>query len=97
MIFSRYSLPTNDPSIPVEWQMWLDNDARINNTLPINVPTIGVATFDGLDETGYPYDFTSETSYGPADTLTSCPINLDGLTAADSVKLVFSLSSRWNG
>lgn len=87
--FSRYSLPTNDPAVPVEWQMWEDNSARINNTLCKNVPTQGVATLDGLDFQGYPYDFSNQFAYGPADTLTSCQIDLSGLTAADSVKLIF--------
>ena len=87
--FSRFSLPTNNPDIPLDWQMWEDNSSRINNTLCKNAPTQGVATLDGLDRTGYPYDFFNEFAYGNADTLTSCPINLGGLTAADSVKLVF--------
>ena len=87
--FSRFSLPTNDPDIPVEWQMWEDNSARINNTLCINPPTHGVATLDGLNKDGYPYDFANEFAYGPADTLTSCQIDLGGLTAEDSVKLIF--------
>ena len=87
--FSRYSLATNDPEIPLDWQMWVDKSARINSSLPINPPTKGVATLDGLDETGYPYDFFNEFSYGSADTLTSCPIDLSSYTAADSVKLVF--------
>ncbi len=87
--FSRYSLPTNDPEVPLEWQMWTDNTARINNSMAINPLTVGVATLDGLDHTGYPYDFSGPFTYGSADTLTSCPINLAGLNAEDSVKLVF--------
>lgn len=87
--FSRYSLATNDPDIPLEWQMWVDKSARINSSLPINPPTKGVATLDGLDETGYPYDFSNQYSYGSADTLTSCPLDLSSYTAEDSVKLIF--------
>ncbi|MFK7758299.1 MAG: T9SS type A sorting domain-containing protein [Flavobacteriales bacterium] len=91
--FSRFSLPTNDPAIPEEWQLWTDNYARINNSLPDDPPSQGVATLEGLDESGYPYDFTSVNAYGPADTLTSCPIDLSGKTASDSVKLVFHYQS----
>lgn len=49
----------------------------INNTYPINPITYGVATFDGVDAKGMPYDITSETAQGAADTLESKPINLN--------------------
>ena len=87
--FSRYSLPTNDPSIPLSWQRWQDTSAYINTHFPINPPTIGVATFDGLMNDGYPYDFTDQYAYGPADTLTSLPINLSSFSSADNVYLTF--------
>ncbi|MFZ6051041.1 T9SS type A sorting domain-containing protein [Halocola ammonii] len=87
--FSRYSLSTNDPDIPETYQRWEDNSAFINNDFPIEPPTVGVATLDGLDSTGYPYDFANEFAYGPADTLTSCPINLEPYAASDSVYLSF--------
>lgn len=87
--FSRYSLSTDDPDIPVEWQMWTDNYARINNTFAASPMTLGVATLDGLDETGYPYDFTDQYAEGPADTLTSLPIDLSMFDASDNVYLVF--------
>ncbi|HEX8515676.1 MAG TPA: T9SS type A sorting domain-containing protein [Bacteroidia bacterium] len=57
---------------------WLNNYVFINRTLPIAPPTLGVATFDGLNASGYPYNFSSSSgSTGKADTLTSKPINLD--------------------
>lgn len=87
--FATYSLPTSDPEIPVELQRWSNNSARINCTFPILPPTIGVATLDGLDETGYPYNFVTSDAYGPADTLTSLPINLEGLSEIDNVYLTF--------
>ena len=55
---------------------WVDNFAYINTSYAINPPTIGVATFDGLNENGYPYDFTTAFTYGEADYLTSKPIFL---------------------
>lgn len=56
---------------------WLNNYVFINNTMPISPPTIGVATFDGVNANGYPYNFSaSQFSTGKADTLTSKPINL---------------------
>ncbi len=87
--FSRYSLPTSDPSVPPEWQLWVDNTARINTSLALNPLTKGVATLEGLDITGFPYGFDNSNNQGFADTLTSCPIDLSGKTAADSVKLIF--------
>jgi len=97
--FSRYSLPTNNPSVPAEWQMWSDNCAFVNNTFPLNPLTIGVATLDGLESDGTPYSDTlffptiSEAflDWGLADSLTSLPINLSELTPDDQVHLVFHL------
>ena len=55
---------------------WTDSDAFINNTYPILPPSYGVATLDGLDKNGVPWNAFS--NLGPADTLTSKPINLSG-------------------
>lgn len=87
--FSRYSLPTNDPTVLTTWQRWTDTTAFINSGFPIAPPTIGVATLDGLRADGYPYNFADEFSYGSADTLTSLPVDLSGLTAVDQVFLSF--------
>lgn len=83
--------------------IWQDNFAYRNSRFPINPPTIGVATFDGLDENGYPYDFSTPTSYGIADYLTSKPINLgfdifsNPYTAADSIYLSFYYQAAGRG
>ena len=87
--FSRYSMPTNDPDVPTTWQRWSDTAAYINSGFPIAPPTIGAATLDGLRADGYPYNFADEFSYGSADTLTSLPVDLSGLTATDQVFLSF--------
>lgn len=87
--FSRISLPTADPEANPDWQRWSDDQARINNTFAINPLTIGVATLDGTDRTGYPYDFTDQYAEGPADTLTSLPLDLFGFTGSDNLYLVF--------
>ena len=68
---------------------WTDNYAWINNCFAINPMSIGVATLDGLNEYGRPYDNRSSTRYGSADFLTSKPINLQGLSNIDSVYLSF--------
>lgn len=86
--FSTFSQPTDDPDIPIDLQRWSDLSAYINCTYAIDPPTIGTATLDGLDLNGYPYNFTPDV-YGPADTLTSLPIDLSGFSPDDQVYLTF--------
>jgi len=56
---------------------WLDDNVFVNTTMTYLPPSIGAATFDGLDETGTPYG----TGIGRADFLTS---NYFNLSAADT-------------
>lgn len=67
---------------------WMDHYAYHNYTFAQNPWSLGVATFDGLDETGFPYNFGSATS-GTADFLTSKPLDLSGLQPNDSIYLSF--------
>lgn len=55
---------------------WLDNKVFVNNNFCLNPYTIGVATFDGLNEQGNPYNNSFANAQGGCDTLTSFPINL---------------------
>ncbi len=68
--------------------LWQDDYAYVNRTYPVDPPTIGVATFDGLDRTGFPYDVTTALPYGECDRLTSVPIDLQ-YPAGDSIYLSF--------
>ncbi len=83
--------------------LWQDNHAFVNATFPIDPPTVGVATFDGLDSTGYPYNFVDEDAQGPADYLTSFPINMfedvlnNPYSLADSLYLSFFYQPRGRG
>lgn len=52
--------------------IWLDSEVFVNRQMALNPPSVGVATFDGVDFRGRAYD----TGYGPADRLTSAPINI---------------------
>ena len=61
----------------------------INNIFTNNHPTLNIATFDGLNGNGIPYDFVNALSQGSTDTLTSLPIDLAGKTIADSIHLSF--------
>ena len=72
---------------------WLDNNAYLNYTSGYLPPSIGVVTFDGLNAFGQPYNKSTPSNFGIADVLTSKPINLGGLTDADSVYLSFFYQS----
>jgi hypothetical protein len=67
---------------------WLEERAYHNYRFAVEPWTIGVATFDGLDENGYPYSFgTGAADY--ADFLTTKAIDLSSVALSDSVYLSF--------
>ncbi|MBK7311289.1 MAG: T9SS type A sorting domain-containing protein [Sphingobacteriaceae bacterium] len=86
-------------------QWWADSSVYINTGMAKAPMSIGVATFDGLNEMGYPYNpnqnFTA-TQANDADTLTSLPINLftsgsQTLQPSDSIALIFYYQQTGNG
>lgn len=96
----------DDFSVASVWpssERWTDSTAFINYNFPINPPSIGSATFDGLDKEGNPYDNTNVNAYGLCDEMTSKPINLfndnNGLpyNASDSIFLVFYYQRKGRG
>lgn len=68
--------------------LWLDNFVYHNYRFAVEPRSLGVATFDGLDENGYPYAIGS-TSTNYADFLTSKPLDLASVDASDSVYFSF--------
>jgi hypothetical protein len=66
---------------------WKDNYVFINNTYSDRQPTIGIATFDALDNTGKLYATASSSGF-EADQLTSQPINLN-YNSSDNIWLSF--------
>src|SRR5580698_537300 len=70
--------------------LWMDNAVFVNTTYPICPYTIGVATLDGVNSEGQPYNpgCPPGTSL-PADSLTSRPINLSGYNSHDSLWFSF--------
>ncbi|MGD0711815.1 MAG: hypothetical protein ABR968_11635, partial [Bacteroidales bacterium] len=66
--------------------LWADKNVLINSYYPYMPPTIGVATFDELNDTGAIYSTTSPSSF-TADTLTSNPIRLDSVFGASPASL----------
>ena len=70
--------------------LWQDNFVFINTTYPKETVTVGVASFDGTDAHGKPYNVNANPNVSlEADKLTSNPIDLDGLTSASNVFLSF--------
>jgi Secretion system C-terminal sorting domain len=72
--------------------LWADDKVFINNTMAHQPPSVGVATFDALNRNGKPYGVAGDV--GSADTLTSNPIDLSGLSAASNVLLTFYLQPK---
>jgi hypothetical protein len=77
---------------------WLDKKVYINRDFPIAPITIGVATFDGLSETGCPYDTVSTNGNInlKSDSLTSKPIKLD-YQPSDSIYISFYYQAKGRG
>lgn len=69
--------------------LWQDNFVYINTTIPRETVTVGVASFDGTNANGIPYNTSGVLASGAADMLTSNPIDLSGLTADSNVYLSF--------
>lgn len=61
----------------------------INNTLSGSHPSINIATFDGLNASGVPYNLVNPLTQNFTDTLTSQPIDLAGQAGADSIYMSF--------
>ncbi len=70
--------------------LWLDRTVFVNNTLAKNPPSVGMATFDGLDKGGRPYVFS-----GKADVLTSTYLDLS--SPQGDVYLKFYLAPKGYG
>ncbi|MBM3455220.1 MAG: hypothetical protein FJX80_08740, partial [Bacteroidetes bacterium] len=73
----------SDPS-----KYWLDESVYWNHRFAIDPRSVGVATFDGLDKNGNPYQYGS-ISPNYADALTSKTIDLSTFGASDSIYLSF--------
>lgn len=75
---------------------WTDLSTYHNYTHAVNPWTLGVVTFDGLDETGYPYAINT-TQSGYADYLTSKVIDLSSYVPNDSIYLSFLVQRKGFG
>ena len=74
--------------------LWQKSSVFVNNTYPINAVTIGVATFDGLDEYGFARSFFQANPSSPSDTLLSLEIDL---SSVDTAYLMFYFQGKGIG
>lgn len=99
--FDDFSYATKSPYPKAT--LWQDSNVYVNTGFPIAPLSIGVATFDGLNKNGYPYNILAPVSTSSqADYLTSNPINLKRMgpvpyTADDSLYLSFYYQAEGNG
>ncbi len=81
---------------------WQDNFAFVNSNYAFQAPSVGVATFDGLDQYGQPYKSVDNVSFldGSADVLTSHPFCIDDelqVRNIDAIFLRFMYQAKGNG
>ena len=80
------AFPNND--------LWQQSSVFVNSTYPINPVTIGVATFDGLDDYGLARNFFQANPSAPSDTLLSHDIDL---SVVDTAYLMFYFQGKGIG
>ena len=78
----------------VDIDLWQQSSVFVNRTYPINPVTVGVATFDGLDEYGFARDFSQANPSEPSDTLLSQEIDL---SVVDTAYLMFYFQGKGIG
>ena len=88
--FDDFSYNSNVANI----DLWEQSSVFVNSTYPINPVTIGVATFDGLDEYGFARNFFQTNPSSPSDTLLSQVIDL---SAVDTAYLMFYFQGKGIG
>jgi hypothetical protein len=75
--------------ITLKGYQWVDRHSYFNSHLPYFPPSKGVATLDGLNQYGRPYDTIGKDVDGIADYLTTVPFDFSTKTFADSIYLSF--------
>ncbi len=83
---------TNDGPYPSK-SKWSEDLTYVNNTMAVNPPSFGAATFDGLNQKGRPYGG----EFGVADRLTSKPIDLSNSSVGQNVALSFYYQMKGRG
>lgn len=69
----------------------------INSGLGINPPSLNVATFDGLDSIGRPYNVNDLLAKGFADKIVSAPLRLDEVIPANRTNVAITFFYQFKG
>lgn len=83
--FSSYDGPYPSP------QYWLDRSTFVNTTLAANPPSVGFATFDGLNRRGNPYDIAN---FGVGDVMTSQRMDISAFGPNDPLSLRYFVAPK---
>lgn len=84
-------------SVPVPQLYSTRESVWVNTSMGIRPPSLRVATFDGIDSTGKPYSINDVLAKGIADRLTSLPIRMDQVPAAERATVYFSFFYQFRG
>jgi hypothetical protein len=85
-------------NIKADSQKWVKGGGTfINNNASLSHPTLNMATFDGLNANGVPYNYNDSFSNGATDSLTSQSIDISKSTIKDSLYLSFFYQSQGLG
>jgi hypothetical protein len=88
------SLPFFDDFASATDTNWLENKGVwINNSMAIRAPSIFVASFDGSDSRGVPYNFSEPARVSTADSLISHCFDLSAYRPSDSLIITFLYQS----
>ncbi len=82
----------------VKSDLWeFGNSVWVNEGMGINPPSLNIATFDGLDSLGKPYNVNDILAKGYADKLVSAPIRMDLVSLADRTRIFISFFYQFHG
>jgi len=85
----------NGVADPALWEY--GNSVWINSGMGINPPSLNVATFDGLDSIGKPYNVNDLLAKGFADKMVSAPLRLDEVTVANRTNVAITFFYQYKG
>lgn len=78
--------------------LWINSyTVYISNGIGVDPPSINVATFDGLDSLGSPYNPNEPSATGFTDKLVSRPIKMSEVAPAERGSVYLSFYCQWRG
>ncbi len=83
----------DDFSKGIQASKWVSEGASYTETIGNKAPSLGMALFNGVDELGRAYSL-QEKDQGESDYLTSIPLDLSGLDAAQQTSLYLSFTGK---